>query len=81
MVRDDRFVVKPREASSLPAGRQPYDPLVGLRVGAIAGGILGVILLAISSLASFWFVVIGAVAGGAIGYWTERFKLSGEDPD
>jgi hypothetical protein len=55
--------------------------LVGFRVGAIAGGILGVILVAISSLASFWVVLVAAAIGGAIGYWTEKFKLSGEDRD
>ena len=81
MVRDDHLVVKPRERSTYPAGRQPYDPLVGLRVGAIAGGIFGVVLVAISSLASFWVVVVGAVIGGAVGYWTERFRLSGEDSE
>lgn len=80
-MRDDRFTVNPREASSLPPGRQPYDPLIGFRVGAIAGGILGAILVAISSLASFWVVVVAAAIGGAVGYWTEKFKLSGEEPD
>jgi uncharacterized membrane protein YebE (DUF533 family) len=55
--------------------------LVGFRVGAVAGGILGAILVAVSSLASFWVVVAGAAAGGAVGYWTEKFKLSGEEPD
>ena len=67
--------------SSFPRGRQPYDRLIGFRVGAIAGGILGVIVIAISSLASFWVVLVGAAIGGGVGYWTERFKLSGEDPD
>ena len=73
--------MNPHEAPSLPPGRQPYDPLVGARVGAIAGGILGAILVAVSSLASFWVVVVAAAAGAAIGYWSEKFKLSGEDPD
>lgn len=67
--------------SSFPAGRQPYDPLNGFRVGAIAGGVLGVIVVAAFSLASFWVVLIGAAIGSGIGYWTERFKLSGEDPE
>jgi len=80
-VRDDRLVMNPREASSLPPGRQPYDPLVGFRVGAIAGGILGVVVVAISSLASFWVVVVAAAIGGAVGFWTEKSKMSGEDPD
>ena len=80
-VREDHHDVNPPDASHLPPGRQPYDPLVGFRVGAIAGGILGVILVAISSLASFWVVLVAAAIGGAIGYWTEKFKLSGEDRD
>ncbi len=73
--------MSPRDASPLPPGRQPYDPLVGFRAGAIAGGILGAILVAVSSLANFWVVLVGAAIGGGIGYWTEKFKLSGEDPD
>ena len=47
----------------------------------MAGGILGAILVAVSSLASFWVVLVGAAVGGAVGFWTERFKLAGEDPD
>jgi hypothetical protein len=44
----------------LPEGRPPWDPLNGLRIGALAGGVIGVILT--------------LIAGGAIGYWSEKRK-------
>ncbi len=53
-------------------GQQPYDPLNGLRVGAIAGGILGALATAATGLGAAWLVLALAAAGGAIGYWTER---------
>ncbi len=65
----------------LPPGRQPYDPLNGLRVGGLAGGILGAVFAAASDLVGFWFVLVAAAIGAGIGYWTEKFKLSGEPPE
>jgi hypothetical protein len=52
----------------LPAGRQPYDRLNGARIGAIVGGILAVLLVALTGLASIWWVVGGAIVGAGLGY-------------
>ncbi len=60
----------------LPPGRQPYDVLNGLRIGALVGGIIGAIVLALTSLDSLWVLLVGAVIGGAIGYLYERRRLN-----
>jgi uncharacterized protein YcfJ len=59
----------------LPSGRQPYDPLNGLRVGALSGGLMGAVATATTSAGYAWLVLVGAVAGGATGYWYERRRL------
>jgi hypothetical protein len=61
----------------LPPGRQPYDPLNGLRIGAFAGGILGAIAAGVTRFV--WFLPAGAVLGGAVGYLSERATLRGKD--
>lgn len=63
---------------SLPPGRQPYDPLNGLRVGALSGGLLGGIATAATSGGYIWLVLVGAVVGGAAGYWFESRRLRRE---
>jgi uncharacterized protein YcfJ len=63
----------------LPRGRQPYDPLNGMRVGAVAGGLLGVIVTALTSIGFVWLVALGAVAGGVLGYRYEKRRLEGGD--
>jgi len=54
----------------LPPGRQPYDRLNGLRVGALVGAILGAIAAVPTGL--LWLIVPGAAVGGAAGWWYER---------
>lgn len=56
----------------LPAGRPPWDPWNGARVGIIAGGTAGVGVTLALSMTSFWLVPVGAVAGGVLGYWSEK---------
>jgi|GEM_PF-6374786 len=60
----------------LPPGRQPYDSLVGLRVGALAGGLLGGVGAAITHIG--WLILVGGVAGAAAGYVVERGRMQRE---
>lgn len=55
-----------------PAGVQPYDWLNGIRIGAVTGGVLGVVPAIMSSGAFAWLVG-GAIVGGIVGYvWESR---------
>lgn len=60
------------ERQRLPAGRTPWDPVNGFRIGALTGGVIALGLGLLIGVESFWLVIPGAVLGGAIGYWTER---------
>lgn len=60
--------------SRLPPGRQPYDALNGLRVGAFAGLAFGAIVAAVTHVA--WFLLIGVIGGAVIGYIWERRRIS-----
>ncbi len=61
----------------LPAGHQPYDALNGMRVGAVAGGLLGAFAAALTGFGGIWLVAGAAVAAGAVGYLYERRRRSG----
>lgn len=60
----------------LPPGRQPYDRLVGLRVGAVAGGVFGGIVGVVTGAP--WLLLVGAGIGAVVGYLTERRKVRNE---
>lgn len=51
-----------------------HDPINGLRVGALAGGLLGALITLLTSTAYAWIVLAFGVVGGAIGYLTERSR-------
>jgi hypothetical protein len=57
------------------------DPINGLRVGALAGGLLGALVTALSSASNAWTVLLFGTLGGAAGFWTERRRLAGERRD
>ena len=59
----------------LPPGRQWYDPLNGIRVGGLAGAVLGGIATAVTGVAYVWLIAVGAFAGAAFGYWYEKRSL------
>lgn len=60
----------------LPPGRQPYDVLNGLRIGALVGGIIGAIVMVLTSLDSLWVLLVGAAIGAVVGYLYERRRLN-----
>ena len=60
-----------------PPGHQPYDALNGLRVGALAGALLGVILTLLTSGGAAMLILLGALAGAIAGYAWERSRSSG----
>ncbi len=51
-----------------------HDPINGLRVGALAGGLLGAVITLLTSASYAWVVLVLGVAGGGIGYLTERSR-------
>lgn len=68
------------QPAPMPPGRQPWDPLNGLRVGTLTGAFLGAALLAVTGLRSLWVVVLFAATGGAIGFWSQK-RLIGQPVD
>jgi uncharacterized protein YcfJ len=61
----------------LPQGHQPYDPLNGFRVGAMAGALLGALGVLVLGTGAIWLIFVGATGGGLIGYRSEKRKLGG----
>jgi hypothetical protein len=55
-----------------------HDPINGLRVGTLAGGLLGALVTVLTSTSLAWLVLVLGVTGGAIGYLTERSRQRGE---
>lgn len=51
-----------------------HDPVNGLRVGALAGGLLGALVTALTSTSYAWVVLVLGVVGGVLGYLTERSR-------
>ena len=57
-----------------PAGHPPHDPINGLRIGGLAGGVVGVLVVAAFDVAAFWLVLVFAAIGGGVGYLSEKHK-------
>ena len=70
---DDGMAMDENNSSRLPPGRQPYDVLNGLRVGAFAGLALGAVAAAVTRIP--WLLLIGVVVGAIAGYLWERRRL------
>ena len=62
----------------LLAGRQPYDAMTGLRIGAVTGALLGAIVaLVMGAALAMSIPVLGAV-GGVTGWRFERHQIEHE---
>ena len=59
----------------LPPGTNVYDRFNGMRVGGLIGAVLGAILAAVTSPVMLWSIPGLAVAGAAVGYFTERRRI------
>jgi uncharacterized membrane protein len=62
----------------MPAGRQPYDALNGLRIGAVAGALLGAIVALLFGSAMVWLILALGAIGGFLGYRFERRQIERE---
>jgi uncharacterized protein YcfJ len=62
----------------MPAGRQPYDALNGLRIGAVAGALLGAIVALVLGSAMVWLILAIGAIGGYLGYRFERRQIERE---
>ena len=61
----------PADEREPPAGWTPWDPVNGLRVGVLAGGLVGVAATALIGGRAAWLILVGGALGGAVGYWTQ----------
>jgi hypothetical protein len=59
----------------MPAGRQPYDALNGLRIGAAAGASLGAVIALVIGTGMVPLIVFGGGLGGAAGYRFEQHQI------
>ena len=57
-----------QKPKTYPPGHQPYDRLVGMRVGALSGGVLGILAAAVTGGAAWWAIPVAAVFGGFLGH-------------
>lgn len=64
--------------SKFGRGRQPYDTLIGLKVGALTGALLGALLAALTNLGPAWTVVAGTILGAVAGYVWEKRQIDRE---
>jgi hypothetical protein len=62
----------PNAAGAQDEPMAAHDPINGLRVGALAGGLLGALITVLTTTSFAWMVLVLGVVGGAIGYLTER---------
>jgi hypothetical protein len=62
------------KSDSYRAGHPPHDPLNGFRVGAFAGGIMGIVGSWVVASPNLIALLAGALVGGGVGYWTEKRK-------
>ena len=66
---------KMRSDRSLPAGHPPWDVWNGARVGAIAGGVVGIAAVALTGSSLYWVGLATAAGGAVAGYLYEKRKL------
>lgn len=64
-----------RATERLREGQQPYDPINGIRVGAITGGLAGAALVAVMGDTPGIVVLACGLIGGTAGFWAARRQM------
>jgi uncharacterized membrane protein len=59
----------------MPAGRQPYAALFGLRIGAMTGALLGALVALAIGTGMVWLIVAAGAVGGFAGYRLEQRQI------
>lgn len=61
-----------KQATRLPPGHQPYDPLNAIRIGGLTGALLGAGVSWGIGFERLWLVAASAVIGGFVAHRWER---------
>lgn len=62
------------DSPRLPRGRPPWDPWNGARIGALAGGLLGVGAAVLLGSSNYLAVPVVAAIGAFVGYRSQKRK-------
>lgn len=57
-----------------PPHDSPWERVIGLRVGIVAGGFFGAAIVAITGVAHFETILTTTLVGGFLGWWSRRRK-------
>ena len=69
-------MIEKRRPVRYKEGHQPWDPVNGMRVGGFAGALLGAGAALLLGSAPVWLIFGGAAMGAAVGYFSQKRKLS-----
>ena len=64
------------ERPRLAPGREPWDPVNGLRIGGFVGALTGAAISLTVSTGLVWLVPLLGIIGAAIGFWSEKRNQS-----
>jgi len=64
-----------REQPHLPPGHPPWEPINGIRIGGLAGLLLGGLLAVVVDTNPLAFIIAGAVAGAIVGYLVAKRQM------
>lgn len=51
---------------------RPWEAVIGLRVGALTGGLLGALIMVLTDVTHFGIMVVAALLGGFVGWRSQR---------
>ncbi len=68
---------RPMNEPRLPAGRPPWEPVNGMRVGGFAGLIVGTVVAVLVDTGALAFIIAFAVIGAVAGYVAASRRMEG----